>query len=88
VAWMGANLLVKRVFFLLNGKPGFDSTCSYCVTCYDVTELLEIFYIFQLVLVYHNPYCGWLPSDSHYLTTSRNIVLNANCWESTFLLCR
>jgi len=52
----------------MNGYLEFDSTCTSCVTCCDATKLLEIVHIFQSALIYHNPYCGWLPSDSHYLS--------------------
>jgi len=65
------NLLVKRVFSLLNA--------AFAMTILDLTsrvrqaplvillhKIFEILHIFRLILIYHYLYCGRLPLYSYY----------------------
>jgi hypothetical protein len=36
--------------------------------CYHATQIVEIFQILPLFLIYYNLHWGWFPRDSHYLS--------------------
>ena len=37
-----------------HGSPGFKCTCTSCIIWYFATQIVEIFHILQLFLIYHN----------------------------------
>ena len=65
------NLLVKR-FFLLNAALGMGIldfiSCVHLASLLSCYQIVEIPHILQLFFIYHNPYWGWLPQDSNYLS--------------------
>jgi len=46
---------------------GKSSPCKSCIGGYHDTQIVEIFHILQLFLIYHL-YWGWMPWNSHYLS--------------------
>ena len=62
-----ANSLVKKALSLL--IAAFDMVildfvarlCTYCFTCYHATQVVEIFHILYLFLIFRNLHCGCLP---------------------------
>jgi len=63
-----SNSLVKRSCFLLNTALAMEILdLINCIIGYLSTQILEIFHILQLFLIYHNFHRGWLHWDFHYL---------------------
>jgi hypothetical protein len=52
----GEKCLLHVESYFCHGSPGFNLPCTSCIICYDAAEIVEIFQILQLFLIYHNLY--------------------------------
>ena len=56
-----SSLLVRSVLVeicLCHGNPTFNFQCTTCIICYHATQIVEIFHILRLFLIYHDLYWG------------------------------
>jgi len=64
--YAGESRLLHIECCFCNSNPGFNITCTYYLSYYYATQIVEIFHILQLFLIYNNVYCGWLTWGFHY----------------------
>ena len=61
----GEKIIILIESYFCHVNPGFNFQCTSCIICYHAAQIVEIFHILRLLLIFHNLYWGWLPRDSY-----------------------